>query len=48
MGIWPYDLDIPEATYLDLLVALRSWAETTESEYRLYSTRDDFEAGPNG
>lgn len=48
VGIWPYDLDIPEPTYLDLLVALRSWAETIQSEYRLYSTRDEFEAGPIG
>ncbi|MCP4098138.1 MAG: hypothetical protein GY748_18050 [Planctomycetaceae bacterium] len=48
VGIWPYDLDIPETRYLDLLVALRSWAQTIQSEFRLYSTRDEYEAGPDG
>lgn len=47
VGIWPYDLDIPEARYRDLLVALRSWAQTIQSDYRLYSTRDEYEAGPD-
>lgn len=45
IGIWPYDLDVPESTYNDLLVALRLWAQTIGSDYRLYTTRDDFEAG---
>lgn len=48
VGIWPYDLGIAESRYLDVLVALRSWAETIQSEYRLYFTPDDFEAGPVG
>lgn len=47
VGIWPHDLDLPETRYLDLLVALRPWAQTIQSEYRLYSTRDEYEAGPD-
>jgi|SRR6056297_1971240 len=48
VGIWPYDLNILESEYLDLVAALREWAETIQSEYRLYLTRDDYESGPNG
>lgn len=46
VGIWPYDLEISESEYVDLLAALRAWAETTQTEYRLYLTRDEYESGP--
>jgi hypothetical protein len=45
VGIWPYDLEIPDSEYFDLLVALREWAETIQSHYRLYLTRDEYETG---
>jgi hypothetical protein len=47
VGIWPYDLKISESEYLDLLVALRAWAKTIQTEYRLYVTGDEYESGPN-
>ena len=37
IGIWPYDLDLPESTYDDLLVASRLRAPTIGSDYRLYT-----------
>jgi hypothetical protein len=43
VGIWPYNLGIPEPTYADLLVALRAWVVTIRSPYRLYITREIYE-----
>ena len=48
VGIWPCDLKITESEYADLLIALRAWAKTTQTEFRLYLTRDEYESGPNG
>lgn len=43
VGIWPYDLIVDAAVYNGLLEALREWARTLGLNYRLYSTRVDFE-----
>jgi len=43
IGVWPYDLELSEATYLDLLNALRDWVTDAGFEYRLYITKSEFE-----
>lgn len=43
VGIWPYILELEEETNFDLLKALRSWAKEQGFEYRIYTTKEDFE-----
>ena len=43
VGVWPYTLDLEKEIYSDLLEALRDWVDEQEFDYRLYTTRDDFE-----
>jgi hypothetical protein len=43
VGIWPYDLNLAKDTYSDLLIALRNWANEQGFDYRLYTTRENFE-----
>ena len=44
IGIWPYDLDIDETIYADLIEALRDWVKKQNLDYRLYITRGKFES----
>jgi len=43
VGIWPYILELEEKTNSDLLKALRSWAKEQGFEYRIYTTKEDYE-----
>ena len=45
VGIWPYELKetITDALFQELLLVLRKWAILADFQYRLYTSRDDYE-----
>jgi hypothetical protein len=45
VGIWPYELEetVPDSTFQELLAVLRKWASISGFEYRLYTTKNDYE-----
>jgi hypothetical protein len=44
VGIWPYDLNLEESEYQDLLQGLRAWAKHKGFKYRLYTSREIYES----
>lgn len=41
--MWPYELDLDDDTYSDLIRILHDWAGTNGLNYRIYITSDRFE-----
>jgi hypothetical protein len=44
VGIWPYQLSLNAKESPELFEALREWASQSGLKYRLYKTREDYEA----
>ena len=42
VGIWPYQLEIDEKIYSNLIEALRDWADSQKFHYRIYVDRDHY------
>jgi hypothetical protein len=43
VGIWPYELQVNNDTFQELLAVLRKWANHSGFQYRLYTTPTEFE-----
>jgi hypothetical protein len=45
VGIWPYEFNetVNEAVFLELLAVLRKWARLSDFQYRLYTSKTDYE-----
>jgi len=43
VAIWPYELQLDEAIFQDLLNGLREWADSSAVKYRLYKLKIDYE-----
>jgi hypothetical protein len=43
VAMWPYELQLDEAMFRDLLNGLRAWANSSGLKYRLYKSRNDYE-----
>jgi hypothetical protein len=45
VGIWPYELKeaVTNVIFQELLVVLRKWANMSDFQYRLYTSRNDYE-----
>lgn len=43
VGIWPYELNIADALLREILAVLRKWACQLEFQYRLYTSKNEYE-----
>ncbi|SCK34205.1 hypothetical protein VAR608DRAFT_3048 [Variovorax sp. HW608] len=48
VAIWPYELNLEDSVFQDLLVGLRAWATLSGIKYKLYTSKDDCETNENG
>lgn len=43
VGIWPYDLEVPDTKFREILVVLQKWASQSGLKYRLYTSPKEYE-----
>ncbi len=48
VGIWPFELEVSDEKFQELLAVLRQWAKQSGFECRLYTSATEYEASRDG